>query len=68
MLGKSMRINRSDVQIQGFEDQLKQIAIQDEHAGDFSLDIAFKVGSKNDLSKRKLSFEGEDSAIDAYNF
>jgi len=44
-LGKSVKISREHVRIQGFEDQMKHIEhIHQEYGGDYSHDIAFKVG------------------------
>jgi len=44
-LGKSVKISREQVRIQGFEDQIKHIEhIHQEYGGDYSHDIAFKVG------------------------
>ena len=57
----------ANANVQGFEDQLKQIDDLHDRV-DYSHDIAFKVGQRNnDVSQRKFSFDG-DHSIDAYNF
>lgn len=67
-LGQSIKIHKHQTEIQGFEDQLKQIQEQHEELGDYSHDIAFKVGAnKHELSKRKLSFD-VDAIDEVYNF
>lgn len=67
MLGQSLKLDRAAVEIQGFEDQLKQIQDGQEVNNDYSHDIAFKVGRKGEFFKRRLSFE-EDAIDDVYNF